>query len=546
MTTATALPYDDRSDLIKKDRLLAFLQLTPEFGTMIGYHANDHLLSHVDRAHLEAEMQFLKEWLAGLQQLPTATLTPDQRLDLLLFERAYALQRFSFEEIRSWERDPQAITEIGQILFLTLSYEAENEEKRFTDIAARLEQVPGFVREYQSRITKPPRRWRDLAIETTQGMPAFFDAAVAAAKAKASPMLVARVEQGAAQAKVETAAYIEWLKQLPVDEAESWVLGPERFRELIRLRDLGLEVNQILDLGQEYLGRYQAELTRLAVQIGGTADIDAVRRRIQANAPTDFAAALVATRKACAEAKLFLQKHRLVELPKEERLEVIETPAFLRPLIPFAAIFPPTRFAKTQKGTYIVTPPAHPADLAKHLNYAGLYNTAVHEAYPGHHLQLSTANLRTSIMRSVPVVGGKATELVEGWAHYCEELMKDRGFHDSPEGRFVMVSDLVWRATRIIIDIKLSQGEMSYDQAVQMLVQQAHLQEAGARAEINRYTSSPSYQLSYLLGKHLILELKKAVKEKEKGLFNELDFHTKLLSAGSIPVSIIRREIFQV
>ncbi|MBI2346876.1 MAG: DUF885 domain-containing protein [Deltaproteobacteria bacterium] len=545
MTTNT-LPYDDRSDLIKKDRLEAFFRLAPEFATIVGYHAHDHLLPHAAREHVEEELRFLGDWVAELRRLPAEQLTPDQQLDRDLFERAYAFQRFYYEDLRNWERNPEAIAEVGQILFMTLLYEADDEEKRFSDIAARLEQLPRYVKEHKSRITTPPRRWRDLAIETTQAMPAFFDALLQAAGLKASPALAGRISKGVAVAKAETTAYIDWLKGLSIDEAESWVLGPEQFAELIRLRDLGCTVREIMELGQESLGKYQAELTRLAVEIVGAPDVDAARAKVEADAPPDFSAALAATRKACDEAKAFLQKHHLVDLPKEERLEVVETPAFLRPLIPFAAIFPPARFDRQQKGTYIVSPPANPADLKKHLNYAGLYNTAVHEAYPGHHLQLTTANLRCSFMRSTPVAGGKATELVEGWAHYCEELMKDRGFHDSTAGRFVMVSDLVWRATRIIIDIDLSQGAMGYDDGVRMLVEQARLPEPGARAELNRYTHTPSYQLSYLLGKHQILALKQAVKAKEREKFSESAFHNRLLAAGSIPISVIRRAIFQV
>lgn len=540
------IPFDDTHDLIKKDRLTAFFRLAPEFGTITGYHAFDDQLPHAGREHLEEEVQFLGDWLKELRQLPPETLTADQRLDLRLFEQAYALQQFYYHEIRSWERNPEAITEVGQILFLTLLYTTDNEEKRFVDIAARLEQLPRYVKEHQSRIVRPPRRWRDLAIETTSGMPRFFDAIVEAAVTKAPATLHDRIRAAATRAQTETAAYLEWLKALPVDEAESWVLGPAKFTELIRLRELGIGVKQILELGQEFVGKYQAELTRLAAQIVGVANIDAARAKIETNAPLDFAAALTATRTACAEAKAFCRKHQLVDLPADEALDIIETPGFLRPLIPFAAIFPPARFDPIQKGVYIVTPPAAPADLAKHLNYASLYNTAVHEAYPGHHLQLTTANLRTTFLRSTPLAGGKATELVEGWAHYCEEMMKNHGFHDTLEGRFMMVSDLVWRATRIIIDIKLSQGEMTYDQGVQMLVQQARLPEAGARAEVNRYTHSPSYQLSYLLGKYLILELKKAVKAKEKDQFSERAFHNRLLAAGSIPISVIRREIFAV
>lgn len=546
MITPTQPPFNDQHDIIKKDRLEAFFQLSPEVATFTGYHALDDRLPHAARENIDEELRFLRDWLAEIQRLPTETLTPDQQLDRTLFAQQVALHCFYLEETRVWERNPEAITEIGQILFMMLLFDAPDEEKRFADIAARLEQMPRFVKEHQSRIVHPPVRWRDIALETTQGMPRFFDAVVEAARTKASPALLARIERAVATAKQETAAYVEWLKALPVDGAESWALGPERFAELIRLRTLDLSVNQIVALGEEYLGRYQAELTRLAVQVVGAVDIEGARACVEQHAPRDFASALEATRKACAEAKLFLQKHRLVTLPEDERLEVIETPSFLRPILPFAAIFAPAKFDRPQRGVYIVTPPVNLDGVAKHLNYASLYNTAVHEAYPGHHLQLTTANLQCSFLRSAPIAGGKAMELVEGWAHYCEELMKDHGFHDTPEGRFMMVHDLVWRATRILIDVKLSQGEMTYDQGVQMLMQQARLPEPAARAELNRYTQSPGYQLSYLTGKHLILELKKAVKAREKHRFSEYDFHNRLLRAGSIPISIIRKHIFNV
>lgn len=107
-----------------------------------------------------------------------------------------------------------------------------------------------------------------------------------------------------------------------------------------------------------------------------------------------------------------------------------------------------------------------------------------------------------------------------------------------------MISDLVWRATRIIIDVKLSRGEMSCDEAVAMLMTRAQMTKEGATAEVNRYIYSPSYQLSYLIGKELLLDLKRAVKTKEQALFSEASFHNRLLRAGSIPIAIIRTEIF--
>lgn len=542
------LPFDDTFDLIKKAKLSELFALAPEFATVNGYHAFDDQLPHVDRDAFVHETQFLRRWLRELQALPPHTLSADQRIDLQLFEHYMALHHFYFEDVRSWEKNPTAITEVGQLCFLGLLYNHDGaDEVRFAQIAARLEQLPRYVREHQSRITTVPQRWRNLAVQTTQGMVLFFEVMHNAATLAAIPdTLKTRVGMATRQAQQETARYLEWMQQLPVDPAESWVFGPDRFARLLQLRKLGLEAREILALGEEYLARFREMRRALAMELTGSEDVDAARARVEADVPPDFAAALATTRTACAEAKAFLGTHHLVDIPDGEQLVVMETPPFLRPVIPFAAIFPPARFARPQQGNYIVTPPDTPQMLAKNLNYTNIYNTAVHEAYPGHHLQLATANLHCSLLRSSPFVGGKAIELVEGWAHYCEELMKERGFRNTVQDRFVMVNDLVWRAARVIIDVKLSSGDMSVAEGVAMLVAEAHLSEESAKAELNRYTHSPSYQLSYLIGKHQLMDLKRAVQQREGAHFNEANFHNRLLRAGSIPIRIIREQIFGV
>lgn len=539
--------FNDTHDLIKRPKLIQLFEFSPEFATVNGYRGFDHRLSHADLNGVQAEMGFIQAWLHELQQLPRDRLSPDQRLDLQLFEQYHALHQYYFDEIGTWRRNPDAITHIGQICFLMLLYETDNEEQRFSDIAARLEALPRYVQELKSRLEPAPQRWRDLTIQTTQSMPVFFDAVIKAAVGKISAALTQRLDRAAAEAKQETAAYITWLKtECPVDARESWVLGPEHFAEMMRLRNLGLDVAQILELGHTYLAQYETEYRRLAKQLVGSDDITAARALIERHAPPDFQTALETTHCACEEAKQFIQAKGLMSVPPGEELRIMETPEFLRLLIPFAAIFPPAKFAATQVGNYIVTPPAQAAQLSRNLNYANLYNTAVHEAYPGHHLQLSTSNLSASLLRSAPFVGGKPTEFVEGWAHYCEELMKDHGFHDTVEGRFVMVGDLIWRATRIIVDVKLSQGEMSYDEAVQMLMTKARLPEDGARAEVNRYTYSPGYQLSYLIGKHLIRDLKSTVQKKEGPAFSERTFHDRILRAGCLPITVLRERVFGI
>lgn len=540
------LPYDDRQDLIKTPKLLELFTIAPEFATVVGYHAFDDQLPHADAQTFHEECYFVTQWLRELQALPRANLSATQQFDLRLFEHYHAIQQFYFEDLELWRRSPTAIAEVGQICFLTMLYTTDNEEKRFSDVAARLEALPRYVQEHQSRTLAPPWRWRDLALQSTAGMIPFFDAVRAAAEGLVSPALARRVAVATQGAQAEASAYLEWLKVMAVDERESWCIGSEHFVELIRLRKLGHEVRDILAFGEEHLARYLEQQRQLAQQLVGRPDIAAARAHVETQAPADFAGALETTRRACREAREFVEAQQLLDLPTQEQLDVQETPPFLRSMLPFAAVFPPAKFAPQQTSTYVVTPPTSAEDLRRHLNFTSIYNTAVHEGYPGHHVQLTIANRECTFLRSTPFAGGKAPELVEGWAHYCEELMKDRGFHDTPEGRFTLVSDLVWRAARVVIDVKLSSGEMSYDAGVQFLIDHCQIPKDAAQAELNRYTHAPAYQLSYLLGKQMILDLKAAVQKAEGPRFREAAFHNRLLRAGSIPVTMIRKDIFGI
>lgn len=204
-------------------------------------------------------------------------------------------------------------------------------------------------------------------------------------------------------------------------------------------------------------------------------------------------------------------------------------------MIPFAAMMMPAKYDKPQIGVYIVTRPKDMGNLGKHLNYDSLKNTAVHEAYPGHFLQGAVSN-RASVVRLL----ADGNETVEGWAHYCEQMMAEKGFIKDTESKLIQVNDAIWRAVRIIVDVKLSRGEMSFEEAVQMLMKEAALSQEGAVAEVRRYTQTPGYPLSYLLGKHLILQLKKEMKQKMGNKFDEKLFHDTITANGYLPISLLR------
>jgi uncharacterized protein (DUF885 family) len=131
-------------------------------------------------------------------------------------------------------------------------------------------------------------------------------------------------------------------------------------------------------------------------------------------------------------------------------------------------------------------------------------------------------------------------ETVEGWAHYCEQMMAEKGFIKDAESKLIQVNDAIWRAVRIIVDVKLSRGEMSFEEAVQTLMKEAALSQEGAVAEVRRYTQTPGYPLSYLLGKHLILQLKKEMKQKMGSKFDEKLFHDTITANGYLPISLLR------
>jgi uncharacterized protein (DUF885 family) len=165
----------------------------------------------------------------------------------------------------------------------------------------------------------------------------------------------------------------------------------------------------------------------------------------------------------------------------------------------------------------------------------GIAVTALHEGYPGHHLQFSLANRTESTARRVfwtPV-------FAEGWALYCEEMMWEEGFYTDPRERLLQLKDLLWRACRVVVDIALHTRGWSPEEAVDYLVREAALEPANARVEVQRYCAEATQPLSYAVGKREILSLRerwRALRGPEAPL---REFHDHLLAWGTIPPPLI-------
>ena len=243
-------------------------------------------------------------------------------------------------------------------------------------------------------------------------------------------------------------------------------------------------------------------------------------------------------------ARQYVIDHDIAGIPKNENLRIIETPVYLRPLLPYAAYMPPGIFEERQDGLFLVTPvdPAGTAEAKEQKlrghNFAKLPITALHEAYPGHHLQLVWANRRKSVPRRLGIV--LSTLFIEGWAFYCEELMERLGYIDSPIQRLARLKDQLWRAARIVIDVSLHTRGMPVGEAVDLLVDRCRLEPANALAEVRRYTAHPTQPQTYLMGKLAILDLVEEYR-KRKPEVSLRDMHDAILACGSLPPSLMRR-----
>ncbi|MFP3871373.1 MAG: DUF885 domain-containing protein [Candidatus Natronoplasma sp.] len=524
----------------EKEVFDTFMERNPTMATHLGIHEYDDRLPDISKEkHLE-DIELVEGWLERLEGFEDDGLTEENKLAKRLGVHIFQLQLFRMKELKLREQAPYAPNIIGSAIFPLLKREFAPLEERLESIKERIKDIPGATQEERSRLDDPVRLWIDMAIESAEQLPMLF---------KLVQMLVRQSDsfdekefsefsQAINQADSALEDYIGWLERQKKDAKEDYTIGREKFKELLKKRELDYSPDKILDIGEELLEKTEKEMEHHAEKIDPDNDVDEVLEKVKSKTPENFEEALRWYEEGLEDAKEFIEEKDLATIVEDEEIEVTETPEYMRNIIPFAAYIPPAKFDPTKKGIYVVTPPEEEERLDNY-SYWDVRNTTVHEGYPGHHLQLACATTNDDVFR----IFSQAVETVEGWAHYCEEMMKEHGFDDTPEAWLIQTNDVVWRAVRIIVDVKLSTGEMSFEEAVDFLVEKVGMDRGDAEKEVKRYTQSPAYQLSYLLGKEMIKDLKEEVKEKMGDDYSEKFFHDTILYAGSVPMKYLR-EIF--
>jgi uncharacterized protein (DUF885 family) len=530
-------------DKVNEDHLGALLETAPDVGTLLGLPQRDDQWPDPSESGRAASLAVVSRWASALVALPEADLTEAQQLDREVFTAHAALVKFAHESLHARHHDADVLTPVSWTLLRQLQGTHVAAEQRFLNLAGRLRGLGSYLEAARSVVTTPDALWMEVARDVAQEAGALVAAVVQSARAAdVSVALKEDVEVASHAAMTAVSAHQAWLRDLAPAAGNHWQVGRERFEELCRLRGLPSDVPSLLEMGQRYVAECHAERGRWARRLLPGKPMEEALALLVSDPPATFEEGLERVKRASAEARAFVHDRGLALMPAGEELLVLETPAPLRPLIPFAALLPAPRFSPEQRSVYLVTPPLDGGPLRDFCT-TDVENTAIHEGYPGHHLQQTFASTSTGLLRDGVPLGhfadpgaSWATETVEGWAHYCEEMMRDEGYRPGAAARLQTAKDALWRAHRVVIDVQLSTGGMTVDQAVERLTRGVGMAPRAARAEVHRYTRSPGYPMCYLLGKELIFGLRHRAKLAWREAYSTRRFHDLVLSSGNIPM----------
>jgi len=533
-------PLDSRLYDLVEARVRRLVRDNPILATSLGLHDEDGRLGDPSADAMGGQIAAERAHLAAVTAVDPTGLSASARFERDLEIHNLRLSLFGLDEVRDWQRRPSAAGDVGDAVFLLFARGAAPLAERLARIADRLEAVPAYLAASRTRLTgRPVAAWHDTDVRNAADLPALLAEVRSAGEGVLPAAERRRLERAVAGAADALEEWAGWLREGLARADDGWPLGAERYGELIRLRAFGdLDADAILAIGEEQLRRSHEARRAAALEIDPRADEAAAIDRLKEDHPATFEEALEGYRDAMRRARAHLIERGLVSVPDDETIEVIPTPEYLRSVMPFAAYFAPARFDADRRGLYVVTPAVDndPNAMREH-NWASISNTSIHEAYPGHHLQLHVAGGHPSLTRMLT----EAPEFVEGWGMYSEQMMREEGFDAGPAFRTAMHTDALWRACRIVLDVRMHRGELGEREATDFLVEHTAFETANARAEVRRYTYTPGYQLSYLLGKVLILGLREEERSRLGAGFSLRAFHDTLLRNGSLPVSFHRR-----
>jgi uncharacterized protein (DUF885 family) len=533
-----------------------YFKFAPTTGTSAGLHEYDTQLEDYSATAQMAEAAALHEYEKKLMAIDPSALDAEPAADYQILLNSIRGALLQIEVIRFWEKNPDNYSSgVTGSIFTIMERPYAPVNVRLRAAVEREKQIPQVFVEARKNLKNPPKIYTDIAIEQIDGDVSFFqndvpdafkDADDAKAKADFAKTNAAVIEA--------LKSYGAWLKSdlLPRSNGD-FRFGADTFAKDLSYNEMvDIPLEHLLQIGMDDLHKNQAEFARVAKEIDPkkTPQEELAELATMHPAPADL---LKAFHDRFDSEVAFIRAHHIVTIPSDVQPVLEETPPFMRATTQ-ASMDPPGPFeTHSTKAYFNVTLPDPKWDAAKTNEYMAAFNvgtivsTSVHEAFPGHYIQFLWQNQFPSNIRKLI----ESATNVEGWAHYCEQMMLDEGYgkatsKDEREANLIrlgQLQDALLRDARFVAAVRMHTGvggAMSIEQAEDFFVKEGYQARPIAEVETKRGTSDALY-LYYTLGKLEIMKLREDVKKKQGAAFSLQRFHDDLMRQGMAPIKVIRK-----
>ena len=540
---------------------------SPVHATMIGDHGADDELDEVDAAAREETLALLRDYKAALEALDFKQLSRANQVDADLLLHNIEANIWSTEVLQEWAWNPRHYISIsGGSIYSLLSRDFAPIEQRLMAAAARLEQMPRFLAQARSQLQpeRVPRIHAETAVAQNPGLVSIIDQMIIPQMAILSGENQARLNAAIEIAKNAIADHQTWLEEeLLPKAAGDFRIGAELYdvklaftlNSMLSRKEIRTRAEQEYENVRHQMYELSKTIyTRKHPLTAFPDEPDEAYKQVVIRAALEEAYEALPTRDGIVDvAKQQLQQaidfvieRDIVEMP-EEPVEIIVMPEFQRG-VSLAYLDPPGPLDRDQPAFYAVAPlPEDWTDdqvesFLREYNLYSIQDLTMHEAVPGHYLQLAHSNRYPSILRSVLWSGS----FVEGWAAYAEQVMIEAGYQDNdPLQKLIMLKWYLRVITNAIIDSAIHVDGMTRDEAMKLMVEGGFQEEREAAGKWVRAQLTSAQLSTYFVGYQEHIEMRKAAEEAWGDEFSYRRYHDAALSFGSPPVKYVRALILE-
>lgn len=543
---------DTRFEHIANGFIEQLLRTHPETATQLGDHRYDARVSDFSSKGVAADLKLYRSVIAQLEKLNVTALSPGDAVDIQILENELRSRIFDIEVMHSEQRDPLAYNPAGSISML-LTRDFAPLRTRLRAVEGRLSAIPAIVRAAKQNLSNPPRVFTETAIAQNKGAISLVRDDLEEFL-KDDPAMKAKLAGVRNKAIAALEGYGKWLETdlLPRSNGD-FRIGAQRFAEKLKYSlDSDLSAETILSKAENELKQTQATMLQTALPLfhqyyperntdglESKLIIRAVLDHIAENRP-DNATIVDAARKKLSEATEFVRSHDIVSLPGDP-VKVIVMPEYARG-VAIAYCEQAGPLEKNGETFYAIAPT--PADwnatrvtsFFKEYNNSMLDDLTVHEAMPGHYLQLAVAN-RAKVSTQIRNLFNSGS-FVEGWATYAEQVMAENGF-GGPETHMEQLKMRLRLIINAMLDQKIHAGQMTEQEAMTLMMDQGFQEEGEAAAKWRRAQLTSTQLSTYFVGNLELNALSTSFQENGGG--SKKVIHDKMLSYGSIATRYIRQ-----